>query len=142
MVVDRIHRDTARRLRREPTEAEARLWNAFRDLPLDGSHFRRQVPIGAFVADFACHAARLVIELDGGQHTQQADADYDARRTAWLERAGYRVLRFQNADVFLRIDDVLDTIRAAVFGGVDVDEHRLVHRRTSRRRSPDRRAPP
>ncbi len=142
MVVERTRRDTARRLRRQPTEAETALWNALRRLPLDGSHFRRQVPIGAFVADFACHTARLVVEIDGGQHTEQADADYDARRTAWLQRAGYRVLRFQNADVFLRIDDVLETIRAAVFGGVDVEDRKLVHRRTSSRRTSDRQAPP
>jgi very-short-patch-repair endonuclease len=61
MVVERTRRDTARRLRHQPTEAEITLWNALRRLPLDGSHFRRQVPIGAFVADFACHAARLVV---------------------------------------------------------------------------------
>jgi very-short-patch-repair endonuclease len=142
MVVERTRRDTARHLRRQPTAAEAALWNALRRLPLDGSHFRRQVPIGAFVADFACHAARLVVELDGGQHTQPADADYDARRTAWLERAGYRVLRFQNADVFLRIDEVLETIRAAMFGGLDVEGRKLVHQRTRHRRNPDRLAPP
>jgi very-short-patch-repair endonuclease len=130
MGIDHTRLDAARRLRRQPTEAEAALWRALRRLPLDGSHFRRQVPIGPFVADFACHAAKLVVELDGGQHTEDESVAYDARRTAWLQRAGYRVLRFQNADVLRDIDVVLDTIRAAIFGSADAADRKLKHTRS------------
>jgi very-short-patch-repair endonuclease len=88
----------APRMRKEPTEAERKLWWHLRHrLPLTGSHFRRQVQIGPYIADFACHKSKLVIEIDGGQHGSQTSEDQ--ARTARLEAEGYRVLRFWNNDV-------------------------------------------
>ena len=104
-------RASAKPLRRTLTEPERRLWWHLRHrLPVAGSHFRRQVPLGSYVADFCCFAARLVVEVDGGQHGREADVAYDARRTAALEAQGFRVLRFSNADVMRSIEAVLDTI--------------------------------
>ena len=103
---------TARRLRREWTRAEARLWLALRGRKLDGFKFRRQVPIDRYFADFACLEAKLVIELDGGQHAERVD--YDAARTAVLEHCGFLVLRFWNHHVLTEIDGVLHEISAAL----------------------------
>jgi very-short-patch-repair endonuclease len=76
----------ARQLRRATTDAEIRLWREIRKLELDGSHFRRQVPIGPYIADFACMAVRLLIEIDGSQHGEDRNEAYDERRTRWLEK--------------------------------------------------------
>ncbi len=102
----------ARRLRKQMTDAEKRLWSHLRRDGLDGNHFRRQKPVGPFVADFVCVARRLVIEVDGGQHAEHAGAD--ARRTAFLERRGYRVVRFWNNEVLANTEGVLETIRIAL----------------------------
>ena len=102
-------RDFARRMRKEPTAAERKLWWHLRHrLPLARSHFRRQVQIGPYIADFASHHLKLVIELDGGQHGAQIERD-DAR-TALLQADGYRVLRFWNNDVLSNIEGVLTEI--------------------------------
>ena len=85
-------------MRHEPTDAERVLWQHLRHLTVSGSHFRRQATIGPYFVDFACHAARLVIELDGGQHNEAAGLARDAKRTADLETRGYRVLRLDIAD--------------------------------------------
>lgn len=100
---------TARKLRGDPTKAEKTLWTRLRAGQLDGFKFVRQFPIGTHVADFACRGARLVIELDGGQH---ATSDSDAARTALIEAHGYRVIRFWNHDVLANIDGVLESLRA------------------------------
>jgi len=97
----------ARKLRRDRTEAEARLWYHLRGRRLEGFKFRSQFPIAAHVADFCCEEARLVVELDGSQH---ADSASDPLRTASIEAAGYQVLRFWNHDVFENIDGVLQVI--------------------------------
>jgi len=76
-----------------------------------GFHFRRQAPLGPYIADFACHAARLVIEVDGGQHAEDGGVERDMRRTAWLEGQGYRVLRFWNSDVLGNVDGVMTVVR-------------------------------
>ncbi|MGM4915738.1 DUF559 domain-containing protein [Tardiphaga sp. 813_E8_N1_3] len=103
----------ARKLRAEPTNAECVLWPRLRhDIELAGSHFRRQALIGPFIVDFASRKAKLVIELDGGQHDWQRDAD--AKRTAYIEARGYRVLRFWNHDVLENIDGVLQVIQSVV----------------------------
>jgi very-short-patch-repair endonuclease len=114
-----FRRDTARRLRANATGAEERLWRYLRRLPVYGTHFRRQVPIGPYVADFACMAARLIVEVDGSQHGRVADMRKDADRTRWLKREGYRVLRFWNNDVTSNIKSVLEVVRLALDGSSD-----------------------
>ena len=86
--------ERARTLRRDMTEAEKRLWQMLRSRQTEGHRFRRQVPIGGFIADFVCHAARLIVEIDGGQHDRSSEAE--ASRTRFLEAQGYRVLRFSS----------------------------------------------
>ena len=97
----------ARKLRRKMTEAETRLWLCLRGGRLEGAKFVRQFPVGPHVADFACRSARLVVELDGGQHR----AEVDGPRTASIEAYGYRVVRFWNNDVLANTQGVLEAIR-------------------------------
>jgi very-short-patch-repair endonuclease len=111
---DNTQRDRARRLRREDTAAEARLWGALRDRRLGGWRWKRQVPRGPYIVDFYCADAALVVELDGGQHAEQID--YDARRTAFLEELGLRVLRFWNSQVLENSDGVCVAILDACGG--------------------------
>jgi very-short-patch-repair endonuclease len=87
----------ARTLRRKMTEAEIRLWQMLRLRQTEGYRFRRQAPIGRLIADFVCHAARLIIEIDGGQHDLLSEEEVS--RTRFLEGQGYRVLRFWNNEV-------------------------------------------
>jgi very-short-patch-repair endonuclease len=105
------HTVLARAMRRMPTDAEKKLWWHLHRLSLKGSHFRRQVRLGSYIVDFASHRARVVIEVDGGQHEGNAA---DAVRTKFIERQGYRVLRFWNNDVLRNIEGVLEVIQAAV----------------------------
>jgi adenine-specific DNA-methyltransferase len=107
-----LTRDAARRLRREQTDAEQRLWSRLRGSQLLGFRFRRQYPIGPFFADFSCLEAKLVIELDGSQHADQLEPD--KRRTEFLRAAGYAVLRFWNNEVISEIDEVLQRIAGAL----------------------------
>lgn len=102
---------TARKLRRTMTDAERRLWAGLRNRQIEGAKFVNQFPIGPHVADFACREARLVIELDGGQH---AESVTDAARTALIEAHGYTVIRFWNNDVLANTDGVLEEIRQAL----------------------------
>jgi len=107
-------RRRAKAMRRAMTEPERRLWWALRHrLPLNGTHFRRQVVIGRAIADFACVATRIIVEADGDQHGADGAQAYDAQRSASLEALGWRVLRFSNAQVMREMDDVLETILAA-----------------------------
>ena len=92
------------------TEAEQRLWSALRRRQIDGLRFRRQVPLGRFIVDFACYDARVVVELDGGQHAE-SEAE-DKARAKWLEERGFRVLRFWNTEVFENLEGVLEVVRA------------------------------
>jgi very-short-patch-repair endonuclease len=107
-------RANARALRRNSTDAERILWSELRGGRLNGASFRRQVPIEHYVADFICHAAKLVIELDGGQHFSDEGERADARRSAVLEAGGFKVLRFSNLDVMANRTGVLETIATAV----------------------------
>ena len=102
----------ARELRRFATDAERVLWSHLRNRQLEGCKFRRQVPIDRFIADFACLERRLVIELDGGQHVEQAR--YDKARTGVLEAAGWTVLRFWNHEVLQNVEGVLVAVIAAI----------------------------
>ena|SRR5690348_13876752 len=101
----------ARRLRRNMTEAEKRLWVAIREALAD-IRFRRQHPIGRYIVDFACPAAKLVIELDGGHHALSSAAD--EIRSRELVRRGYRVIRFWNGDVMENLAGVLEVIREEI----------------------------
>jgi very-short-patch-repair endonuclease len=105
-------RGQARVLCRSPTDAERKLWFLLRSLKSLGMHFRRQAPIGVYIADFVWHAGKVVVELDGSQHVEERAA-YDAKRTAWLESQGYRVLRFWNNDVLKSPRRVGEAILAA-----------------------------
>jgi very-short-patch-repair endonuclease len=99
---------TARALRRRETDAERMLWLQLRDRRLGGAKFRRQHPVGDYVADFACPERRLVVELDGSQHMEQETAD--AERTAALFGSGFRVLRFWDNEVLTAMQSVLERI--------------------------------
>ena len=105
-------RRRARQLRNNATDAERHLWQHLRNRQLDGQRFRRQVPLAGYIVDFICPALKLVVELDGGQHVEQAG--YDARRTRTLQVLGYEVLRYWNDDVLLKTGDVLEDILRAV----------------------------
>ena len=105
-------RDFARGLRRRQTDAERRIWARLRDRRLLGVKFTRQMPIGPYVVDFCCRERKLIVELDGGQHS--ARVGYDAGRTALLQALGYRVLRFWDSDALVNSDGVLQRIAEAV----------------------------
>lgn len=102
----------ARALRARQTDAELRIWYHLRARRFMGLKFRRQVPMGRYIVDFLCHECRLIVELDGGQHAEQIEAD--RVRDAWLESQGYRVVRFWNHEVWQELDAVLEQLRLAV----------------------------
>jgi very-short-patch-repair endonuclease len=111
----RIEKQTtinARELRSSMTDAEQRLWRSIRGKEIFSCRFRRQHPIGKYIADFACVEKKLVIELDGGQHQDQFA--YDEHRTAFLQAQGWQVLRFWNNDVFENQNGVLASIADAL----------------------------
>ena len=97
----------ARELRQNQTDAESLLWHLLRDRRFCGFKFRRQVPISGYILDFYCHAAKLVIELDGGGHNSATYRLYDEERTKKLKSSGMRVLRFWNNEVLASLEDVL-----------------------------------
>ncbi len=103
-----MNKSKARELRKNPTEAERKLWKYLRLRQLGGYKFRRQVPLGSYIGDFVCLEKKLIVELDGGQHSIQIN--YDAKRTEWLEAHGFRVLRFWNNDVLEEIEIVKELI--------------------------------
>jgi very-short-patch-repair endonuclease len=127
--INKFRRAAARRLRSGQTGAEKSLWREPRKLELKGTHFRRQVPIGNYVADFACLASRLIIELDGSQHGEEPTKGRDQARTYWLELEGYRVLRFWNNDLSENLDGVMETIYAALYGSREAEPIPLKHER-------------
>ena len=102
----------ARELRANSTDVEGKLWAALRGRQLAGFKFRRQYPIDRYFADFACVEAKLVVELDGGQHVEQAG--WDEKRTAVLEACGWRVLRVWNNEVIANLDGVGEAVHAAL----------------------------
>ena len=106
---DPMLKQRARAMRKAPSDAERIVWSLLRHDRL-GLRFRRQVPIGRYIADFVCSQKRLIIKVDGSQH-QQANA-YDEERDAWLRAQGFEVLRFWNTDVFTDRDGVAAKIVA------------------------------
>ncbi|MBE0480271.1 MAG: endonuclease domain-containing protein [Dehalococcoidia bacterium] len=105
----------ARGLRQEQTEAESSLWAVLRRGQVNGLKFRRQHPLGRYIVDFVSLETRLVIEIDGGQH-EMLTKTRDEQRTAWLERRGFRVIRFWNNEVLKNIEGVVEKIRETLDG--------------------------
>jgi very-short-patch-repair endonuclease len=94
------------------TDAERKLWYFLRAKRFEGWKFRRQVPLGCYIVDFLCEDARLIVELDGGQHAERTERD--STRTQWLRAQGYSVIRFWNNDVLENIEGVLTTLSLAI----------------------------
>lgn len=118
MYNDTNQRDFARGLRNNMTGAERRLWSVLRCRQLKGFKFRRQAAIGKYIVDFVSFDTKLVIELDGGQHNETSNKEYDSARSAWLKKQGFSVLRFWNHEIFENQDDIADVIWKAL---VEVD---------------------
>lgn len=106
----------ARRLRREMTDAEKLLWQYLRRKKLDGHRFRRQHPLGCYILDFYCPAAKLAVELDGEQHYSEEGQAKDEERTAWLREQGVRVLRFRNHEILERVENAVSVIQDKIQG--------------------------
>ncbi|MGO9361739.1 MAG: endonuclease domain-containing protein [Xanthobacteraceae bacterium] len=98
------------------TRAETLLWHQLRAHRLGGLGFRRQVPMGNYIADFAAHSCKLVVEVDGESHDFQSRIEHDSRRDAWFASRGYRVLRFSNRDVMQHLEGVVMAIGQAASG--------------------------
>ena len=130
MVSISIRRAAAKKLRANTTPHERTLWRALKELPIDGSHFRRQAPIGPYIVDFFCPAKRLIIELDGGHHNEDDVAARDLERQRWLENEGYRVIRFWNSEITSDLAAVLERIYVELYGSREAEPILLKHRRT------------
>ena len=100
----------ARALRRKLTDAEVLFWSRFRG-DIHGIRFRRQHPIGPYIADFACVRARLVVEIDGATHSTDAERSHDARRDKFMRLRGWHVVRVSNGDVYGSLEEVVEFIR-------------------------------
>jgi very-short-patch-repair endonuclease len=107
-----VANDFARKLRRNLTEAETKLWWKLRGRQIAGARFRRQAPIGKYIGDFVCFERGLVVELDGSQHVERSEKDES--RTIWLNSQGFTVIRFWNNLIFEDLDSVLETIGIAL----------------------------
>jgi very-short-patch-repair endonuclease len=129
MVSISIRRATAKRLRANTTPHERALWRALKELPLDGTHFRRQAPIDPYVVDFFCPAKHLIIELDGGHHSDDETAKRDRERQLWLEQEGYRVVRFWNSEITSDLNAVLERIYVELYSSREAEVGALKHRR-------------
>ena len=125
MVSTSIRRAAANKLRANTTPHERILWRALKELPVDGTHFRRQAPIGPYVVDFFCPAKHLIIELDGGHHNDDENAKRDHQRQLWLEQEGYRVIRFWNSEISRDLTAVLERIYVELHGSREAEVTRL-----------------
>ena len=106
--------ERAKQLRKDSTDAERGLWRVLRSRQLAGYKFRRQQPLGPFIVDFVCFEARLVVEIDGGQHGEKEQLAHDSKRTAWLQNENFRVLRFWNHEVLGQLGSVCEAIGEAL----------------------------
>ena len=104
----------ARKLRQNLTEQEAVMWHLLRNRGLNGYKFRRQYPIGSYVVDFVCRELKLIIELDGGQHNEPENIEYDKKRTQYLKEKGYKVVRFWNNEIDENLEGVYQSILKAL----------------------------
>ena len=129
MVSTSIRRAAAKRLRANTTPHERILWRALKEIPVEGTHFRRQAPIGPYVVDFFCPAKRLIIELDGGHHNDDETAKRDRKRQLWLEHEGYRVVRFWNSEITGDLTAVLERIYVELHGSREAAVEPLRHHR-------------
>jgi very-short-patch-repair endonuclease len=129
MVSTSIRRAAAKKLRANTTPHERALWRALKELPVGGTHFRRQAPIGPYVVDFFCPAKRLIVEIDGGHHNDDDTAKRDRERQLWLETEGYRVIRFWNSEITRDLTAVLERIYVELYGSREADVELLKHRR-------------
>ncbi len=109
-----LSRSFAKRLRRRMTDAETILWSRLRRGQLNGWKFRRQHPVGPYVADFACVEGRLIVEVDGATHSSEREIAHDAKRSAFLTSHDFSIYRVWNTDVFENLNGVLDGILAAL----------------------------
>ncbi len=109
--LDNQTRKRVRDLRNNATDAERKLWAALKSVGFFGRRFRRQYPVASYIADIACVEARLIIEIDGGQHAESVS---DAKRDAALKAAGWRVLRVWNTDALTNVEGVIEMITAAI----------------------------
>jgi very-short-patch-repair endonuclease len=107
-------RDRARQLRRFSSEAEAFLWRQLRDRAFKGLKFRRQLALGKYIVDFVCLEKRLIIELDGGQHNEEAQRQYDRVRDQWLRSQGFRILRYWNNELFGEWEAIAEAVWKAL----------------------------
>ncbi|TPO02118.1 endonuclease domain-containing protein [Mesorhizobium sp. B1-1-5] len=108
--VSPANRGNARKMRKQMTDAELKLWNEIRAHRLMGLSFRRQMPIAGYIVDFACPDKKLIVEIDGSQHALAEVSASDAARTATLEALGWTILRFWNDDVIRDIDNACQHI--------------------------------
>jgi very-short-patch-repair endonuclease len=138
MISTSIRRAAAKRLRANTTPHERALWRALKEIPVEGTHFRRQAPIGPYVVDFFCPAKRLILELDGGHHNDDETAKRDHERQAWLEQQGYRVVRFWNSEVTGDLRAVLERIYVELHGSREAEAEPLKHRRRRESATPPR----
>ena len=106
----------ARGLRKRSTDVEQLLWSRLRAGRFEGIKFRRQHPIGQYIADFVCLERKLIIELDGGQHALSDEILKDRQRDAWLEKEGYSVVRFWDNEVLTNTSGILEAIRERFHG--------------------------
>src|SRR5205807_10112266 len=109
--VNKQQRSRAKNLRQTMTRAETLLWRYLKAHHIDGLAFRRQVPLRHFIADFVCHAARLVVEIDGQSHDFEARQRSDRKRDQWFTSQHYAVLRFTNEQVLKNLNGVIEVIR-------------------------------
>jgi very-short-patch-repair endonuclease len=110
-IVSPRQRNRAKQLRRTMTRAEVLLWRQLKAHHIDGLGFRRQVPIGRYIADFICHEAQIIVELDGESHDFESRQRSDQQRDAWFVSQGFAVLRFTNDDVMKSLEGVVTVIR-------------------------------
>lgn len=109
-----MSKERARELRKNATAPEREMWKILRELRRLGFHFRRQVQLGSYYADFACHSAKLVVEIDGETHGEASQLEYDQKRDQFLRAQGYSVLRLRNADVMKNKEGVFEEVRKAL----------------------------
>src|SRR5260370_16996069 len=120
---DAYYQERARELRSNMNDGEKHLWSRLRAHRMDGRKFRRQHPLGMYIVDFVCLESRLIIEVDGDSHADDRREALDTHRTAFLEKLGFKVLRFWNDYVLTDLDNVTETIFYALAGTAPPSPH-------------------